>query len=216
MKRRSELITGKHGESSWVERTASRTMLRAVRFSDEDFTKPLIALAVPYSNGTPCNDQLRELGDLLQAEIEAAGGKAIVFGTPVVSDGISMGTEAMKYSLVSREVIADAIELMTEGYQVDGVITLSGCDKTIPAALMPIARNDLVGLTLYGGSILPGQHGGKDLNIVSAFEGVGAHSAGKIDDQELHAIECYACPGAGSCGGMYTANTMRPQLRRWG
>ncbi|MDX2494476.1 MAG: dihydroxy-acid dehydratase [Desulfuromusa sp.] len=216
MKRRSELITGKQGEPSWVERTASRTMLRAVRFSDEDFAKPLIALAVPYSNGTPCNDQLRELGDLLQTEIEAAGGKAIVFGTPVVSDGISMGTEAMKYSLVSREVIADAIELMTEGYQVDGVITLSGCDKTIPAALMPIARNNLVGLTLYGGSILPGQHGGKDLNIVSAFEGIGAHSAGKIDDQELHAIECHACPGAGSCGGMYTANTMASAIEAMG
>ncbi|MDX2480924.1 MAG: dihydroxy-acid dehydratase, partial [Desulfuromusa sp.] len=113
-------------------------------------------------------------------------------------------------------VIADAIELMTEGSQVDGVITLSGCDKTIPAALMPIARNDLIGLTLYGGSILPGQHGGKDLNIVSAFEGIGAHSAGKIDDRELHAIECHACPGAGSCGGMYTANTMASAIEAMG
>ena len=216
MKKRSSQITGKQGQPSWVERTASRTMLRAVRFTDEDFTKPLIALAVPYSNGTPCNDHIRDLGDLLQREIEAAGGKAIVFGTPVVSDGISMGTEAMKYSLVSREVIADAIELMTEGYQVDGVITLSGCDKTIPAALMPIARNDLVGLTLYGGSILPGQHGGKDLNIVSAFEGIGAYSAGKINDQELHTIECHACPGAGSCGGMYTANTMAAAIEALG
>lgn len=216
MKKRSSQITGTQGQPSWVERTASRTMLRAVRFTDEDFSKPLIALAVPYSNGTPCNDHIRDLGDLLQREIEAAGGKAIVFGTPVVSDGISMGTEAMKYSLVSREVIADAIELMTEGYQVDGVITLSGCDKTIPAALMPIARNDLVGLTLYGGSILPGQHGGQDLNIVSAFEGIGAYSAGKINDQELHDIECHACPGAGSCGGMYTANTMASAIEALG
>lgn len=216
MKRRSDQIIGNREAGNWIERTAARTMLRAVRFSDEDFNKPLIALAVPYTNGTPCNDHIRELGDLLQAEIEEAGGKAIIFGTPVVSDGISMGTEAMKYSLVSREVIADAIELMTEGYRVDGVITLSGCDKTIPAALMPIARNNLIGLTLYGGSILPGQHQGEELNIVSAFEGIGAHAAGKIDDQQLHGIECHACPGAGSCGGMYTANTMAAAIEALG
>ncbi|MFT5727131.1 MAG: dihydroxy-acid dehydratase [Desulforhopalus sp.] len=216
MKRRSNTITGNHQSGNWIERTAARTMLRAVRFSDDDFAKPLIALAVPYTNGTPCNDHIRELGDLLQAEIEAAGGKAIIFGTPVVSDGISMGTEAMKYSLVSREVIADSIELMTEGYQVDGVITLSGCDKTIPAALMPIARNNLVGLTLYGGSILPGQHRDQELNIVSAFEGIGAHAAGTIDDKELRDIECNACPGAGSCGGMYTANTMSAAIEALG
>ncbi|RZW17592.1 MAG: dihydroxy-acid dehydratase, partial [Desulfobulbaceae bacterium] len=170
MKRRSDGITGNRQAGNWEERTPARTMLRAVGFSDGDFDKPLIAVAVPYTNGTPCNDHIRELGDILQKEIEAAGGKAIVFGTPVVSDGISMGTEAMKYSLVSREVIADAIELMTEGYQVDGVITLSGCDKTIPAALMPIPRNNLVGITLYGGSILPGLHGGEELNIISSFE----------------------------------------------
>ncbi|HEY5674929.1 MAG TPA: dihydroxy-acid dehydratase [Malonomonas sp.] len=216
MKRRSGEITGNRASDNWVERTAARTMLRAVRFSDADFEKPLIALAVPYTNGTPCNDHIRELGDLLQAEIEAAGGKAIVFGTPVVSDGISMGTEAMKYSLVSREVIADAIELMTEGYRVDAVLTLCGCDKTIPAALMPIARNNLIGLTLYGGSILPGHHNNEELNIVSAFEGIGAHAAGKIDDQQLHAIECNSCPGAGSCGGMYTANTMAAAIEAMG
>lgn len=216
MKRRSQTITGQQDSASWRDRTAARTMLRAVRFSDADFAKPIIALAVPYTNGTPCNDHIRELGDLLQKEIEAAGGKAIQFGTPVVSDGISMGTEAMKYSLVSREVIADAIELMTEGYRVDGVITLSGCDKTIPAALMPIARNDLIGLTLYGGSILPGRHGGQDLNIVSAFEGIGAHAAGRIDDAQLRDIECHACPGPGSCGGMYTANTMAAAIEALG
>ncbi len=216
MKKRSVNITGSKEASTWVERTAARTMLRAVRFSDEDFNKPVIAVAVPHTNGTPCNDHIRELGDLLQQEIEAAGGKAIVFGTPVVSDGISMGTEAMKYSLVSREIIADAIELMTEGYQVDGVVTLSGCDKTIPAALMPIARNDLIGLTLYGGSILPGRHGDRELNIVSAFEGIGACSAGRIDPRELHEIECRACPGAGSCGGMYTANTMAAAIEAMG
>ncbi len=191
-------------------------MLRAVRFTDEDFDKPIIALAVPYTNGTPCNDHVRALGDLVQKAIEDAGGKAIVFGTPVVSDGISMGTEAMKYSLVSREVIADSIELMTEGYRVDAVITLSGCDKTIPAALMPIARNNLIGLTLYGGSILPGEYHGRALNIVSAFEAIGAHCAGKIDAEELHAIECHACPGAGSCAGMYTANTMASAIEALG
>jgi dihydroxy-acid dehydratase len=215
-KRRSEEITGRKGTQAWVERTAARTMLRAVRFTDEDFDKPLIALAVPYTNGTPCNDHIRALGDIVQEEIEQAGGKAIVFGTPVVSDGISMGTEAMKYSLVSREVIADSIELMTEGYRVDAVITLSGCDKTIPAALMPIARNNLIGLTLYGGSILPGEYQGKALNIVSAFEAIGAHCAGKIDAGELHAIECHACPGAGSCAGMYTANTMASAIEALG
>ena len=216
MKRRSHEITGSRLVGNWEARTPARTMLRAVRFSEEDFHKPLIALAVPYTNGTPCNDHIRELGDLLHHEIEAAGGKAIIFGTPVVSDGISMGTEAMKYSLVSREVIADSIELMTEGYRVDGVITLSGCDKTIPAALMPIARNNLVGLTLYGGSILPGNYKGEELNIVSAFEGVGAHAAGRIDEQQLHDIECHACPGAGSCGGMYTANTMAAAIEALG
>ncbi len=216
MKKRSSEITGHKGSKNWVERSAARAMLRAVRFNDDDFEKPLIALAVAYTNGTPCNDHIRELGDLLQQEIEKAGGKAIVFGTPVVSDGISMGTEAMKYSLVSREVIADSIELMTEGYRVDAVITLSGCDKTIPGALMPIARNNLVGLTLYGGSILPGRYKNHDVNIVSAFEAIGAHSAGSIDDEELLAIECHACPGAGSCAGMYTANTMAAAIEAMG
>jgi dihydroxy-acid dehydratase len=216
MKRRSEGITGQKNGEKWVERTAARTMLRAVRFTDADFDKPIIALAVPHTNGTPCNDHVRALGDIVQQAIEDAGGKAIVFGTPVVSDGISMGTEAMKYSLVSREVIADSIELMTEGYMVDAVITLSGCDKTIPAALMPIARNNLAGLTLYGGSILPGEYRGKALNIVSAFEAIGAHCAGRIDADELHAIECHACPGAGSCAGMYTANTMASAIEALG
>lgn len=216
MKRRSEEITGRKNSEQWVERTAARTMLRAVRFTDADFDKPIIALAVPHTNGTPCNDHIRALGDIVQQAIEDAGGKAILFGTPVVSDGISMGTEAMKYSLVSREVIADSIELMTEGYRVDAVITLCGCDKTIPGALMPIARNNLIGVTLYGGSILPGKYAGKALNIVSAFEAIGAHCAGKIDAEELHAIECHACPGAGSCAGMYTANTMASAIEALG
>lgn len=215
-KRRSQEIVGRKGDQNWARRSAARAMLRAVGFTDDDFDKPLIAVAVPYTNGTPCNDHIRDLGDLVQKEIEAAGAKAIVFGTPVVSDGIAMGTEAMKYSLVSREVIADSIELMTEGYRVDAVITLSGCDKTIPGALMPIARNDLVGLTLYGGSIRPGRYRDRDVNIVSAFEAIGSHAAGKIDDQELKGIECHACPGAGSCAGMYTANTMATAIEAMG
>jgi len=216
MKRRSTDITGRKGSGHWVRRSAARAMLRAVGFNDTDFDKPLIALSVAYTNGTPCNDHLRELGDRLQQELEQAGGKVILFGTPVVSDGIAMGTEAMKYSLVSREVIADSIELMTEGYRCDAVITLSGCDKTIPGSLMPIARNNLIGLTLYGGSILPGRHAGQDINIVSAFEAIGAHASGRIDDDELHAIECHACPGAGSCAGMYTANTMAAAIEAMG
>ncbi len=216
MKRRSSEITGRKGSDNWVERSAARAMLRAVGFSDDDFEKPLIALAVTYTNGTPCNDHIRQLGDLMQQEIEKAGGKAIVFGTPVVSDGIAMGTEAMKYSLVSREVIADSIELMTEGYRVDAVVTLSGCDKTIPGTLMPIARNNLTGLTLYGGSIRPGHYKNRDVNIVSAFEAIGAHAAGAISSEELHQIECHACPGPGSCAGMYTANTMAAAIEAMG
>ncbi|GBC61895.1 dihydroxy-acid dehydratase [Desulfonema ishimotonii] len=216
MKHRSGEITGLRNGEGWVRRTAARSMLRAVRFTDEDFDKPIIALAVPHTNGTPCNDHIRALGDILSDAIEAGGGKAIIFGTPVVSDGISMGTEAMKYSLVSREVIADSIEVMTEGYRVDGVITLAGCDKTLPAALMPIARNNLMGLTLYGGSILPGKYQGRDINIVSAFEAIGAYSAGNIGKKELRGIECNACPGPGSCAGMYTANTMASAIEALG
>ena len=216
MKKRSRMITGGQEKDDWAKRTAARAMLRAVRFKDEDFEKPIVAIAVPYTNGTPCNDHIRNMGDIVSEAVEREGGKTIVFGTPVVSDGIAMGTEAMKYSLVSRDVIADSIELMTEGYRVDGIITLSGCDKTIPGVLMPIARNNLFGVTLYGGSILPGKYEGRELNIISSFEAVGAHAAGKIDDEELYAIECHSCPGAGSCAGMYTANTMASAVEAMG
>jgi dihydroxy-acid dehydratase len=216
MKHRSKQLTGDKNGGNWVRRSASRAMLRAVRFEDEDFDKPIIAVAAPYTNATPCNDHIWQLAELILQAIEQKGGKGILFGTPVVSDGISMGTEAMKYSLVSREVIADSIEVMTEGYLVDGVITLCGCDKTIPAALMPIARNNLFGLTLYGGSILPGRYKGQDLNIVSTFEAIGAYAAGKIDAAELSRIERHSCPGAGSCAGMYTANTMAAAIEAMG
>jgi dihydroxy-acid dehydratase len=191
-------------------------MLRAVDFRDDDFSKPIVTLACPFTNATPCNDHLRKLGDLLSAEISAAGGKPFLFGTPVISDGETMGMEGMKYSLMSRDLIADCIEAMHEGYAADGILTLSGCDKSIPAALMPILRNNGIGLTLYGGTILPGRYRGEDLTVVSAFEAVGAHAAGRMGDEELRQVECHSCPGAGSCGGMYTANTMASAIEAMG
>jgi dihydroxy-acid dehydratase len=191
-------------------------MLRAVDFKDDDFTKPIVTMACPFTNATPCNDHIRKLGDILFREIVASGGKPFLFGTPVISDGETMGMEGMKYSLMSRDLIADCIETMHEGYAADGIVTLSGCDKSIPGAVMPILRNNGIGLTLYGGTILPGRYKGEDLTIVSAFEAIGAHAAGRIADEELHQVECHSCPGAGSCGGMYTANTMASVIEAMG
>ncbi|MDF2379489.1 MAG: dihydroxy-acid dehydratase [Candidatus Gracilibacteria bacterium] len=209
LKHRSKELTGLHGDKNWAKRAPARAMLRAVDFkNEEDFDKPLIALAAPYTNGTPCNDQIDELGKTLKSEIYSAGAMPIIFGTPVVSDGISMGTEAMKYSLVSREIIADCIETMINGYLCDGSVTIGGCDKSIPGAVMPLLRTNVPSVFVYGGTIRPGKYKGQDLNIVSSFEAVGQHGAGNIDDEELKQIECHSCPGAGSCGGMYTANTM--------
>ncbi|MGE3278416.1 MAG: dihydroxy-acid dehydratase [Candidatus Altimarinota bacterium] len=214
IKRRSAALTGLHGDKNWVKRAPARAMLRAVDFKkEEDFDKPLVALAAPYTNGTPCNEHILELGGILKKELERVGTMPIAFGTPVVSDGISMGTEAMKYSLVSREVIADSIEAMIEGYLCDGAVTIGGCDKSIPGAVMPLLRTNVPSVFLYGGSIRPGKRSvgtGHDLSlqIVSVFEAVGAHGAGKIDEKEVHEIECHSCPGAGACGGMFTANTM--------
>jgi len=191
-------------------------MLRAVDFKDDDFTKPIVTMACPFTNATPCNDHIRKLGDILFREIVASGGKPFLFGTPVISDGETMGMEGMKYSLMSRDLIADCIETMHEGYAADGIVTLSGCDKSIPGAVMPILRNNGIGLTLYGGTILPGRYKEEDLTIVSAFEAIGAHAAGKMADEELHQVECHSCPGAGSCGGMYTANTMASVIEAMG
>jgi dihydroxy-acid dehydratase len=216
LKKRSDLLTSEPGQKDWAKRAPARAMMRAVGFTDEDFTKPLITVACPYTNITPCNAHIRELGDIVSAEIEKIGGKSVLFGTPVVTDGETMGMEGMKYSLVSRELIADCIETMHEAYAADGALTLSGCDKTIPAALIPLARNNAIGLTLYGGTILPGKLEGKDLTIVSTFEAVGAHGAGKMSDEALHAIECHSCPGNGACGGMYTANTMASAIEAMG
>lgn len=208
LKKRSYKLTGEPGTKDYVKHVPARAMLRAVGFKDEDFDKPIITLGVTYTNATPCNDHIEALGKLAQAEIEKAGGKAFYFGTPVISDGETMGTEGMKYSLMSRDLIADCIETMHEGYLADALLTLSGCDKSIPGALMPIARNNSIGITLYGGTILPGRLNDQDVQIVTAFEAVGAYGAGKMDEKELKAVECSACPGAGACGGMYTANTM--------
>jgi dihydroxy-acid dehydratase len=209
LKHRSAVLTGLHGDKNWAKRAPARAMLRAVDFkNEEDFDKPLIAIAAPHTNGTPCNDHIQNLGNILREDVKAHEMMPIIFGTPVVSDGISMGTEAMKYSLVSREVITDCIETMINGYLTDGAITIGGCDKSIPGAVMPLLRTNVPSLFIYGGTIRPGRYKDKDLDIVSSFEAVGAFGAGKIDEEELKQIECNSCPGAGSCGGMYTANTM--------
>eukprot|EP00002_Diphylleia_rotans_P002939 TRINITY_DN1193_c0_g1_i1.p1 TRINITY_DN1193_c0_g1~~TRINITY_DN1193_c0_g1_i1.p1 ORF type:complete len:400 (-),score=86.94 TRINITY_DN1193_c0_g1_i1:1532-2731(-) len=216
-KHRSQTLTGKDDdESQWVSRSPARAMLRAVRFSDDDFKKPIITVACPYTNATPCNDHIRTMGDIIAEKVEKAGGKPFVFGTPVISDGVTMGTEGMKYSLVSRDLITDCIETMHEGYVADGLIALSGCDKTIPASVMAIARTNAIGIALYGGTIRSGKYNGRDLNIVSAFEAVGQFGAKKIDKKELVNVECKSCPGPGSCGGMYTANTMATCLEAMG
>lgn len=216
LKDRSAMLTGHPGGKDWAKRAPARGMMRAVGYTDEDFQKPLVSIASPHTDISPCNAHIRELGDIIQDHVNVNGGRGYVFGTPVITDGETMGMEGMKYSLVSRDLIADCIEMMTEGYTADGVIALSGCDKTIPASLMPIARNNNIGITLYGGTILPGLCGDRELNIVSIFEAVGKHGAGKITDEELNEVECHGCPGNGACGGMYTANTMASALEAMG
>jgi len=191
-----------------ITRAPARAMLKATGLSDADLDKPLIAVANTWSDITPCNMHLRTLGEKVKEGIRAAGGTPVEFNTIVVSDGISMGSEGMRASLVSREVIADSIELAVLGALCDGVVALSGCDKTIPGCLMALARMDLPSLMLYGGSILPGRFHGKDVTIMDVFEAVGACAAGKMTEGELRSLEDVACPGAGACGGQYTANTM--------
>jgi dihydroxy-acid dehydratase len=183
-------------------------MFKATGLNDADLEKPLIAVANTWTDATPCNLHLRELGAKVKEGIRAAGGTPIEFNTIVVSDGISMGTEGMRASLVSREVIADSIELAVLGAMCDGVVALSGCDKTIPGTMMALARLDLPGLMLYGGTIMPGNFRGKAVTIQDVFEAVGACSARRITESELRALEDVACPGAGACGGQFTANTM--------
>ena len=189
-------------------RAPARAMLRAVGLDDDDFALPLIGIANTWTDATPCNTHLRGLGDAVREGIREAGGTPLEFNTIAVSDGITMGTSGMRTSLVSREVIADSIELMSRGYLFDGVVALSGCDKTIPGTVMALARLDQPSLMLYGGSIQPGVHNGKDITIQDVFEAVGSAAAGRISEDELLAIEKAACPGAGACGGQFTANTM--------
>jgi len=183
-------------------------MLRAAGLRDEDFTKPLIGIANTWIEIGPCNYHLRELAVHVRDGIRAAGGTPLEFNTVSISDGITMGTEGMRASLISREVIADSIELVTRGNLLDGLIVLVGCDKTIPGGAMALARLNIPGLILYGGSIAPGQYEGHSVTIQDVFEAVGAHARGKINDAQLKELECAACPGAGACGGQFTANTM--------
>jgi dihydroxy-acid dehydratase len=197
-------------------RTPNRAMLRAVGFGDHDFVKPIVGLANGYSTITPCNMGINDLAKRAESAILEAGGMPQMFGTITISDGISMGTEGMKYSLVSREVIADSIETACNGQSMDGVLAIGGCDKNMPGAMIAIARMNIPGIFVYGGTIKPGHYNGEDLTVVSAFEAVGKYSAGKIDDQELLAIEKNACPGAGACGGMFTANTMSSAFEAMG
>jgi dihydroxy-acid dehydratase len=193
-------------------RAAARSYLRAAGMQDADFDKPMIAIVNTWSSVTPCNMHLDRLAKDVRAGIVAAGGYPVDFNTIVVTDGISMGTEGMKASLISREVVADSIELAVEGHQLDGVICIVGCDKTIPAAAMALARMDIPGLVYYGGTIMPGRMGGGDISIQQVFEAIGAHGAGTIDDDQLKTVETAACPGAGACGGQFTANTMAMAL----
>ncbi|MBP7568260.1 MAG: dihydroxy-acid dehydratase, partial [Burkholderiaceae bacterium] len=189
-------------------RASNRSMFYGMGYTEGDFRKPMVGVANGHSTITPCNSGLQKLADAAIEGIQEAGGNAQVFGVPTISDGMSMGTEGMKYSLVSREVISDCIETCVQGQWMDGVVVVGGCDKNMPGGMMGMLRANVPAIYVYGGTILPGRWKGQDLNIVSVFEAVGQNAAGKISDQELKDIEQHAIPGTGSCGGMYTANTM--------
>jgi len=208
--RRSQAIT------RGIERTPNRAMLRAVGFQDEDFQKPIVAVANSYSSITPCNLSLNNLAEHANVALRVADTMPQMFGTITVSDGIAMGSEGMKYSLVSREIIADSIETVCQAQSVDGLLALGGCDKNMPGAMIAIARLNIPAIFVYGGTIKPGNYQGRDLTIVSAFEAVGSYRTNKINEAELVEIERRSCPGAGSCGGMYTANTMSAAIEAMG
>ena len=199
-----------------VARAPNRSMYYAMGYEEGDFKKPMIGVANGHSTITPCNSGLQKLADAAVAGIEAAGGNAQVFGTPTISDGMAMGTEGMKYSLVSREVIADCIETCVGGQWMDGVLVVGGCDKNMPGGMMGMLRANVPAIYVYGGTILPGRYQGKDLNIVSVFEAVGQFSAGNMSEEDFIQIERRAIPGTGSCGGMYTANTMSSSFEALG
>ncbi len=208
--RRSRLIT------QGIARSPNRAMLRAVGFGDADFDKPIVGVANGHSTMNPCNAGIQPLVDRAIAALEAAGAKPQVFGVPTVTDGIGMGTEAMKYSLVSREVIADAIETSVNGQAMDGALVVGGCDKNMPGGMMALARMNVPGIYVYAGTIKPGKWKGQDLTIVSAFEAVGSFAAGKMSEEDFVGIEKHACPSVGACGGMYTANTMSSSFEALG
>ncbi|HYF51571.1 MAG TPA: dihydroxy-acid dehydratase [Planctomycetota bacterium] len=208
--RRSRLTTDGMG------RAPNRAMLRAVGFLDEDFSRPMIGVASLFSDITPCNSHLDRLAHKGYEGVRAGGGVPQVFGAPTASDGIMMGHQGMRYSLVSREVIADSIEVVAGGMNHDGILAFGGCDKNMPGCLMAMARMNVPSIFVYGGSILPGVGDEGDIDIVSIFEAVGRYQAGKLDEKAVHAIECGACPGAGACGGMYTANTMSSAIEAMG
>ncbi|MGZ5203483.1 MAG: dihydroxy-acid dehydratase [Caldimonas sp.] len=199
-----------------VARAPNRSMYYAIGYEAADFAKPMIGVANAHSTITPCNAGLQKLADAAVAGIEEAGGNAQIFGTPTISDGMAMGTEGMKYSLVSREVIADCIETCVGGQWMDGVLAVGGCDKNMPGGMMGILRANVPAIYVYGGTILPGRYQGQDLNIVSVFEAVGRYTAGTMSEEDLCQIERRAIPGTGSCGGMYTANTMSSAIEALG
>src|SRR5213083_2290235 len=201
-KHRSSIITDGR------ERAGARAMLKGIGFTDEDLKRPIIGVANTWTETMPCNFHLRRLAVKVKEGIRAAGGTPMEFNTVAISDGVTMGTEGMKASLISREVIADSIELMVRGHMFDGIVALVACDKTIPGAAMALLRLNVPGVVMYGGSILPGKHNGHDITIQDVFEAVGANARGRMSDAELRDIEDHACPGAGACGGQFTANTM--------
>src|SRR5450631_395900 len=190
------------------DRAPARSFYKAIGFTDADLKKPIIGIANTWIGTMPCNYNLRELAVDVARGIREAGGTPMEFNTIAISDGVTMGTEGMKTSLISREVIADSIELVARGHMFDGIIALVACDKTIPGAAMALLRLNVPGVVLYGGSIMPGRYQGRELTVQDVFEAVGANAAGRISDEELLAIENSACPGAGACGGQFTANTM--------
>jgi len=198
------------------ERAPNRSMYYGLGYTDADFAKPMVGIANGHSTITPCNSGLQKLADAAVQAITQAGGNPQVFGTPTISDGMSMGTEGMKYSLVSREVIADCVETCVQGQWMDGVLVIGGCDKNMPGGMMGILRANVPAIYVYGGTIMPGRLGGRDLNIVSVFEAVGEHAAGRLSDTGLKDIERAAIPGPGSCGGMYSANTMSAAFEAMG
>lgn len=202
--------------SEGENRTPNRAYLRATGFEDADFKKPMIGVASTWSEITPCNMHIDDLARRSKEGIDQAGGAPLIFNTITVSDGISMGTDGMRYSLPSRELIADSIETVVGAENMDGFVSIGGCDKNMPGCMIAIGRINLPSVFVYGGTIQPGKLYGKDIDIISAFEGVGKYSNGDIDEGELHQIECQACPGAGSCGGMYTANTMASAIEAMG